>query len=166
MEDQHSLICCRKEDPFQGLRVGSCLTLRNELPKKVHLLIKQKTLLGMDAQVESSKIREPRRTALPHGLQSQVLWEWDQFLGYFWPVVMLHPYLVWLRWCAHLSAKIDSSAKECERLVASFLLLGPLKFFWLAFRAAPCSLSGPPIVKWLLPAWPKWVVSVNSSLTD
>ena len=28
--------CCRKWDPFQGLKLGSCLTLRNESSKETH----------------------------------------------------------------------------------------------------------------------------------
>ena len=32
------------------------------------MLIKQEILLGKDTQVESSRVREPRRTAVPHGL--------------------------------------------------------------------------------------------------
>ena len=38
-------LCCRKGDPFQGLKGGSCLTLRNELPTETQLT-KQGTLLG------------------------------------------------------------------------------------------------------------------------
>ena len=38
------------------------------------MLTKQKALLGTSALEESNKVREPRRTALPHGSQSQVLW--------------------------------------------------------------------------------------------
>ena len=38
-------ICCRKGDPFQGLRVGSCLTLRNELSEETSVLTKHKTLV-------------------------------------------------------------------------------------------------------------------------
>ena len=72
-------ICCRKGDPFQGLKLDSCLTLRNELSEKTHVLTKQEILLGKGTWVESRRVREPRRTALPHGLQSQVLWWWDQF---------------------------------------------------------------------------------------
>ena len=30
--------CCRKGDPFQGPKVGSCLTLRNELSEETHVL--------------------------------------------------------------------------------------------------------------------------------
>ena len=33
--------------------------------------------LGKGPRVESSRVREPRRTALPHGSQSRVLWWWD-----------------------------------------------------------------------------------------
>ena len=39
-----------------------------------HVLTKQEILLGKGTQVESSRVREPRRTALSHGLQSWVLW--------------------------------------------------------------------------------------------
>ena len=28
--------CCRKLDPFQGLKVGSCLTLGNDLSEETH----------------------------------------------------------------------------------------------------------------------------------
>ena len=38
------------------------------------MLIKQEILLGKGVWAESSRVREPRRTALPCGLQSQVLW--------------------------------------------------------------------------------------------
>ena len=63
-----------KGDPFQGPKLGSCLTLGNELSKETHVLTKQDILLGKGTQVESSRVREPRRTALPCGLQSQILW--------------------------------------------------------------------------------------------
>ena len=66
--------CCRKGDPFQGPKVGSCLTLRNELSEVTHVLTKQEILLGKGTRVESSRVREPRRTALPHGSQCRVLW--------------------------------------------------------------------------------------------
>ena len=59
--------CCRKGDPFLCLKLGSCLTLRNELSKGTHVLTKQEMLLGKGIWVESRRVREPRRTALPHG---------------------------------------------------------------------------------------------------
>ena len=61
--------CCRKGDPFQGPKLGSCLTLGNELSEETHVLTKQEILLGKGARVESRRVREPRRTALP-----RVLW--------------------------------------------------------------------------------------------
>ena len=38
------------------------------------MLTKQEILLGKGTRVESSRGREPRRTAPPRGSQSQVLW--------------------------------------------------------------------------------------------
>ena len=38
------------------------------------MLIKQETLLGRGTWAENSRVGEPRRTVLPLGLQSQVLW--------------------------------------------------------------------------------------------
>ena len=53
-----------KGDPFQGPKLGSCLTLGNELSKETHVLTKQEILLGQGTRVESSRVREPRRTAV------------------------------------------------------------------------------------------------------
>ena len=60
--------CCRKGDPFQGLKVGSCLILGNELFKETHLalLTKQDIFMGRGTWAESRRVREPR-IALPHG---------------------------------------------------------------------------------------------------
>ena len=61
-------LCCRKEDPFQGPKLGSCLTHGNELSEETHVLTKQEILLGKGAQ---------RRTVgsgkqeLSRGLQSR-----------------------------------------------------------------------------------------------
>ena len=58
---------CRKGNPFQGPKLGSCLTFGNELSEETHLLTKQEILLGKGAQVESRRVREPRRAALFYG---------------------------------------------------------------------------------------------------
>ena len=68
------ITCCRKADPFQGPKLGSCLTLGDELSEETHVVTKQETLLGKGTRVESSSVREPRSTALPRGSQSRVLW--------------------------------------------------------------------------------------------
>ena len=60
----HNWFCCRKGDPFQGPKLGSCLTLGNELSEETHVLTKQEILLGKGARAESRRVREPRRTAL------------------------------------------------------------------------------------------------------
>ena len=59
-----------KGDRFQGPKLGSCLTLGNELSKETYVLTKQEIFLGKGTRVESSRVKELRRTAL----QSQVLW--------------------------------------------------------------------------------------------
>ena len=46
---------CRKGDPFQSPKLGSCLTLRNKLSEETHVLTKQEILLGKGARVESSR---------------------------------------------------------------------------------------------------------------
>ena len=74
--------------PFQGLKLGSCLTLGNELSKETHMLTKQEILLAKGTQVESSRVRQPRRIALPHGSQSRVLWWWDWFPGCPWAIIL------------------------------------------------------------------------------
>ena len=58
------------EPLFHGL--GFCLTLGNELCEETHELTKQETLLGRGTRAESSRVRGPRKTVLPHGLQSQI----------------------------------------------------------------------------------------------
>ena len=68
------LLCGRKGDPFQGLKLGSCLTARNELSEETHVLTKQEILLGKGARVESSRETEPRSTALPCASQFWILW--------------------------------------------------------------------------------------------
>ena len=64
--------CCRKGDPFQGPKLGSCLTLRKELSEETRA-DKARDFIGKGTWVKNSRVREPRRTALPRGSQSRVL---------------------------------------------------------------------------------------------
>ena len=124
-------ICCRKADPFQGPKLGSCLTLRNELSEEIHVLTKQEILLGKGTRVEGSRVREPRRTALllchvAHSLrvygdgvrfwvvsgQSSCLAQFGLTQGSSW-------------WHWHLPAKMDSHVKDSGRLV------GHIMCWWL-----------------------------------
>ena len=81
------------------------------------MLTKQETLLGRGSQVERSRIRDPRRTSLPCDSPSTVLWEWGWFPGCLWPLALPVLGLAWSSswWPEHLSAEIDSSAKDPGR---------------------------------------------------
>ena len=68
---------------FQDPKLGSCLTLGNELSEEMHVGTKQEILLGKGARVESRRAREPRRTALPRGSQAQVYGDGISFQGVF-----------------------------------------------------------------------------------
>ena len=68
---EYNTNCCRKEDRFQGPMVGSCLTLGNELSQET-CADKARDFIGKGSWVESSRVREPRRTALLHDSHSWV----------------------------------------------------------------------------------------------
>ena len=82
------------------------------------MLIKQETLLGRGTQAESSKVREPKRTAL-HGACSlrfcgnEVSFGQSSCLAHVWSD--LRSFLV----ATHLSAKMDSRVRTSGRLVVS-----------------------------------------------
>lgn len=115
--------------------------------------------LGKGAPAESSRVREPRRTALLRG-QS-----WAHGNGVSsW--LSLASHLVWSMFVLtqvlpggwQPSSQDDSSAKDSGRLIRhlmgwhlSSILLVPPRSSQLVFSgAAPCSLSRPPIVRQLM----------------
>ena len=49
---------CGKGDPFQGLKLGSCLTLGNELSEETHVLTKQEILLGKGGEQKGKGTQE------------------------------------------------------------------------------------------------------------
>ena len=112
--------------------MGSCLTLGNELSKETHVPTKQEILLGRGALVESSRVRETRRTALPRG----------SVLGFMVMGLVsgLSLHLIqnpsW--WRVHCSAKMDASEKDSGRWLD--VTFGP-------FLNSSCFLPGPPVVK-------------------
>ena len=59
----------QERGPLLGPKSG----LRNELSEETHELTKQESLLERDTRAENSRTRKLRRTALPHGSQSQAL---------------------------------------------------------------------------------------------
>ena len=64
------MIMLQEGGPLPGPRIRLLSTLGNESSEETHVLTKQEILLGKGTRVESSRVREPRRTALPHGPQS------------------------------------------------------------------------------------------------
>ena len=105
---------CRKGDPFWGLRVGSCLTVGGELSEgtRTHLCTdKAKDFIGNGGEQQGM---EPRRTALPCDLQSQILRWWDYFPGCVWPTVLMQGPSCW---CTHCSAKMDSTEENSGKLL-------------------------------------------------
>ena len=138
------------------------------------MLAEQKTLLGRGAWVESCRVREPRRTALPCVLQALVLWKQGQFPRCLWPVIFLGPYLVWPRVllggvCTPLSQGGFQHQGSWE--VGGLLPpVGPSKIFLVSLQGSTISSLGPLAVRQLIKrlsyhAWPRWAVLVNDPLT-
>ena len=63
--------CCWKGS-LPGSKSG-LLSNTQKLSEMTYALTKKETLLGRGTQAESSRVRGPRRTALPRGLKSRVL---------------------------------------------------------------------------------------------
>ena len=59
--------------PLQGPTQG-LLFITQDLSEEIQMLTKQEIFLGRGTWEESRRVREPRRTPLPGGLQSWVLW--------------------------------------------------------------------------------------------
>ena len=126
-------------ETFQGPRVGSCLTLGNELSKETHVLTKQKTLLERGIWAESNMVREARSPAQSPSSGFMVM----EIAGCLWPVILL---LAWPNtgltqgpswWHSYISAKMGSSVKDSGNLVGCIMGWHP--------PPPPCSLLGPPI---------------------
>ena len=169
--------CCNwKGDPG----VSSCLMPEINCPRR-NMMTKQKSVLERGAQAESRRVREPRRTAPPCGSQSLGV-DGDgvsSFGGCLWPLILLVPIFGLTQgpswWHMHLSARW-------------FPAWGVLGNWWDIWAGISSLLSAPPKFSWLVlggstvfpiktsfcettrasgyyHAWPRWVVSVNSSLT-
>ena len=68
------MILLQEGGPLPGPETGLLSNNGNESSEETHVLTKQEILLGKGTWVESSKVGEPRRTALPRGSQSRFLW--------------------------------------------------------------------------------------------
>ena len=161
-------VCCRKGNPFQGPSMGSCLTFRNELSEETRVLTKQETSMRRGIWAKSSRVRNPGEL-LCHVAHSLGLY--DNGVN-FWVMSGRSSCLArsltqspsW--WHVHLSAKTDSE-KESGKLMfsSSFwpLLSSPSYFQWQHPVPYQDLLLLDTSGKW---AWPRWVVSIYSSLTQ
>jgi len=148
----------QEEDPFQGPKGDSCLTLRNEFSKETHVLTKQEILLAKGAREERSRARECRRTALPHGLQ--ILWRWAVFRQSFWLRVLPGgACLVPPRWMP-LRRILRGS---CTCGVSFWPFLNSPGWWWLISSVFLTRTSCPKTThaSGYYGAWPGWAVSVS-----
>ena len=136
-----------------GPQSGLLSNTQNELSEETHLLTKQEILLGKGTRVESSRVREPRRTALPVSTTAVA-----RSLGFYGDGIS---FLV------VFSQSSDSesflvvhalfSQDGCQRggfwevvghVVSPFDLSGTLLVG--GGLLVPCSLAGPPVIKQLM----------------
>ena len=157
--------CCRKGDPFQGPKLGSYLTLRNELSKETHVLTKQGLLLGKGAWAESRRVREPRRTAVSYGLQSRFYGDGMSFQVVFsrsfWLRVLPGgAHLVQPRWMPERRI-LGGGSWTCG---VSFLPFPNSSGWWrlissVFFTRTSCSKTTH--ANGYYGAWPGWAVSIS-----
>ena len=121
-------IFCKKGDPIQGPKLGSCLTFRNELSEETHVLTKQEILLE----------RAPGWRAEGKGTQENSFATWLAVLGFTvmglvsgWSLANhsnSESFLV-----AHTcSAKMDASERDSGKWTDNRCLLSTFpELFWL-----------------------------------
>ena len=113
-----------------------------------HVLTKQEILMGRAVQAESNRVREPRRTALPHG----------SFLGF-----MVMGLVSRLSLASHsdsesfLVVHALFSQDGCQREGFWEVVRHVVSHFGLSWTLlvgggllVPCSLPGPPVIKELI----------------
>ena len=76
-ESHQSRHLLQEGGPLPGPETGLLSNTRKWIVRGDTSAGKARDFMGKGTRVESSRVREPRRTALPHGLQSRVLWWWD-----------------------------------------------------------------------------------------
>ena len=128
-----------------------------------HVLTKQEILMGRGVQAESRRVREPRRTALPHGsvlgfmvmgLSFQVV-----FSQSFWLSVLPHgARLVQPRW---MPERILGGGQTCG--ISFWPFLNSSGWWWLMSSVflTRTSCHKTTHTNGYYGAWPEWAVSVS-----
>ena len=157
------MMLLHKGRPLPGPKLGSCLPLGNELSEETHVLTKQEILLGKGTWVDSRRVREPRRTALPHGSQSRGLWWWDYFrvvfsLSFWLRVLPGDACLVQPRW---MPERILGGGRTCG---VSFWPFLNSSVWWRLISSMFLTRTSCHKITYAngyYGAWPGWKVSVH-----
>ena len=139
---------CRTGDPFQGLRMGSYLTLGNELSRETCMRTKQESWWERGTWEENGfakwlTVSSFMGMGFVSGLSLPIIL-------FSVPPLGLAQGPSW--WYVHLSAKIRFQCQESWEVGCLPPPSAPPKFSQFVFRAASCSLSGLPTVRQLMQA--------------
>ena len=160
--------CCRKGDLFQDLKLGSCLTPRNELSEETHA-DKARDFVGKG---------HPGREQSGKGAQENCSAAWLAVWGfmvmglvssYLWPIILIQS-PSW--WCMPCSAKMDASEKDSGRWSNMWCLLltfpNSPDWWWLISSVfLPGTSCGKTAhAKDYYGAWPGWAVPWESYFAD
>ena len=139
--------CCRKGDPFQGLKLGSCLTLRNELSEETHA-DKARDFIGKGHPGGEQEGKGTQENCSAAGLAVLGFMVMGLVSGWLWPIILIQS-LPW--WRTHHSAKMDASERDSRKWTDRQGLLD-LSRTLLAGGGllVPYSLSGFPVIKQLM----------------
>ena len=138
-------VLLQEGNPFQGPKLGSCLTLGNELSEETHVLTKQEILLGKGAWVESSRVREPRTTAL---VAAQFYGDRISFPVVFSQLSDSESFLVMHTLFSQDGCQWEGFWEVVRHVVSPFDLFRTLLVG--GGLLVPCSLPGPPVIKQLM----------------
>ena len=146
-----------------NLRVSSCLTLGSDFSEEIHLLTEHRTLLGRSWGQREQEGEEIQENHSAMCLEASGFMEMGLVLGLVlanrlaWPICALTQGPSWP--CMHLSVKVASRVRASGRWaghIMGWCLLppfGPSQILPFVFSSGTgtYSLSGPPVVRQLLP---------------
>ena len=155
-------ICGKKRDPFQGPKLGSCLTLRNELSERDTCADKARDFIGKGCLGGEQYIWKPRRTALPRGFMvfyDEGISFWVVSSQSFWLKVLSGgAHLVQPRW---IPERILVGGRTCG--VSFWPFSNSSGWWWLisSLFLTRTSCHKTSHANGYYGAWPAWVVSVS-----
>ena len=162
----YSSFCSWKGRPFQGLRVGSCLTLGNKLSKEIHVN-KARDFIGKGCPMKSQGYGNPEEL-LCRVAPSQVFRWWDCFLGCLWLIILIQVLpggacVTQPRWVP--ARRILGGHMDLCLSVSFWPFLSSSSWWWLVSSVFLTGISCHKITQanGSCDTWPGWLVSVNGS---